>query len=561
MNKRRPGGVFLFVKRSVVIAAMVLVGCSPGLDTAPSTSSTRATAASTTSSTTARVEDLPECRSGPPKPGIDLQYEEIIRFYELRNPEKMFDLIGDGPVFDPSLEPEGSDTYPDLATWLAAASRMTDQWSDRGYGFGEPFRLFLQRRNPTLRDAGIEGLDITFEFWLTQDCELRVATTDIVSSPDPCRYFELYDVAATPLGCLGSFEPRASHAAVWTGDELLVFGGTNGAEGEPLRTGLAYSPDTGNWRELPMSPLAMSWWPATRVLWTGSRVVMAGSVRDEDWGTDDDDWYTEHLLFHNSGMNQWESVSFPEERQHIGAVVWTGEEVLSVGGDQNAPDNTGWAYRPETGQWRQLPDPGIEPVEEFRGVWTGSEALFIGGYAFQAGDSPAAAYDPKTDSWRQLAPPPGGYLDSHELVWTGAEVIVYSGHTGPRHNDHLLLYDPAADSWRESSSMPMLPAERLAGAWTGDRLIIWGGYATYGEHDEDGDHVYGHGALYDPVTDAWELLPEAPISDRCDHSGTWTGSEFIVFGGMPLCGTPGILPLGDAAAYDPATKTWRLIEK
>src|SRR5919106_4449728 len=299
-----------------------------------------------------------------------------------------------------------------------------------------------------------------------------VVITDIVSSPDPCRYFELYDVAATPLGCLGSFEPRASHAAVWTGDELLVFGGTNGAEGEPLRTGLAYSPDTGNWRELPMSPLAMSWWPATRVLWTGSRVVMAGSVRDEDWGTDDDDWYTEHLLFHNSGMNQWESVSFPEERQHIGAVVWTGEEALSVGGDQNAPDNTGWAYRPETGQWRQLPDPGIEPVEEFRGVWTGSEALFIGGYAFQAGDSPAAAYDPKTDSWRQLAPPPGGYLDSHELVWTGAEVIVYSGHTGPRHNDHLLLYDPAADSWRESSSMPMLPPDRTAGAWTGDRLII-----------------------------------------------------------------------------------------
>jgi N-acetylneuraminic acid mutarotase len=551
MNTRRHLGVSLHVKlRLLLMVAMALAACTTVTEPKASTS----TVAVSTTTTTRMTEDLPECRPGPPKRGIDLQYEEIIRLYEIRNPERLAELIGDGPVFDPSLEPEGPDLYPNLAAWLAAASRLTDQWSDRGYGFGEPFQLFLERRNPALREAGIDGLDITFEFWLTQDCELRVATTDIISAPDPCRYFELYDPEAKPEGCLGAFEPRASHAAVWSGQELLIYGGTSGADVvEPLGTGFAYDPAIDSWRDTSPSPVGISWWPDLNAFWTDDRLVVAGVVRDGQT-------YTHHLLTYHRETDIWEIASFPEEREQAGAVVWTGEELLSVGGDHNAPDDTAWSYQPESERWRQLPDPPIEPVEELRGVWAGDEAIFFGGYA-GAQPSPAVAYDPKTDTWRSLEPAPGDWIQFHQLVWTGNEMIVYSGHTGPGHRDRLLLYHPATDSWSESSPMPMLPAERLAGAWTGDRLIIWGGYATYGEHDEDGDAVFGHGAMYDPITDTWELLPEAPISDRCDHSGTWTGEEFVVFGGMPLCGTPGVFPLGDAAAYDPKTDTWRLLEK
>ena len=553
MNKRPLTGVFLGVKAIQGAAvALVLVACTT-ITEPEATTSTSTTVTATTTTTVAA--DLPQCVPGNPKIGIDLQDEAIIEAYRIRNPERLADLIGDGPVFDPSLEPEGPDHYPDLAAWLAAASRMTDQWGHRGYGFSEPFRLFLERRNPTLREAGIDGLDITFQFWVNQDCELRVETTDIISSPDPCRYFELYDREATPAGCLAPFEPRASHAAVWTGTDLLIYGGTNGADiGEPLTTGLAYDPSTNTWRELQPSPVGISWWPNIRALWTGGRLLVAGEVRAGEA-------YTRHLLVYDPAADRWESVAFPDERRHVGAVVWTGDELLSVGGDHNAPDATAWSYHLDSGQWRQLPDPGIEPVEAPTGIWSGMEAIFFGGYVFQAGESPAIAFSPSTNTWRALPPAPGDWYYFNELVWTGREVIVFSGHTGPGHPDHVLIYDPGTDEWRKSSPMPMLPAERLAGAWTGERLIIWGGYATYGEHDEDGDAVFGHGALYDPVTDTWELMPQAPITDRCDHSGTWTGTEFIVFGGMPWCGTPGILPLGDAAAYNPATNTWRLIEK
>lgn len=554
MNKRRLRGVFFGVKTIQAAAvALALVACTTTTEPEATTSTSTSTTVTTTTTTTVAA-DLPECVPGNPKIGIDLQYEEIIRLYELRNPEQLAQLIGDGPVFDPSLEPEGPDQYPDLTAWLAAASRMTDQWGDRGYGFSEPFRLFLERRNPALREAGIDGLDITFEFWLTQDCELRVATTDIISSPDPCRYFQLYDPEALPDGCEGPFQPRAAHAAVWTGEELLIFGGTNGADvGEPLRSGLAFHPASETWREIAPSPVGVSWWPGMKVVWTGDRLIAVTAVSD-------DETWTKQILTYWPEDDTWEVATFPDERTHIGAVVWTGAEVLLVGGDHNAPDDTAWAFEPGIGQWRQLTNPPIDPVEEMRGVWAGDEAIFFGGYAGPQ-PSPAVAYDPETGRWRSLTTAPADWYYFNHLAWTGEVLIVYSGHTGPGHPDRLLIYHRATDSWSESSPMPMLPAERLAGAWTGDRLIIWGGYATYGEHDEDGDAVFGHGAMYDPVTDTWELMAPALISDRCDHSGTWTGTEFIVFGGMPLCGTPGTLPLGDGAAYDPATNSWRLLEK
>lgn len=542
------------MKRNVLLSvAIALAACTTGTEVEPTTTSisTTTSTAVTTSSTT---KPLPECIEGTPEPGIDRRYEDIIRAYETRNPERLAGLIGDGPVWDPSLEPEGDDLYPNLAAWLEAASRMEDQWFERGSGFYEPFQLFLERRNPTLGETGIEGLNITFELWVTQDCELRVGTTDIISRPDPCRYFELYDPEATPEGCLGPFEPRAAHVAVWTGEEVIIYGGTTGVDlGQPLRSGLAYNPATGAWREITPSPLGQAWWPQLKAFWADDRMLVVGKVEK-------DGAHAIRVLAYSPDADTWSvSAPAPEERGNVGAVVWTGEEVVLVGGDNNAPDDTAWAYRPSTDEWRQLPDPGIDPVEGMEGVWTGTEAIFAGGY-IGAEPFPAVAYRPNSESWRQLPAPLGRQLDDHEMVWTGRQVILYSGHSGPSHLETLLIYDPASDAWSESSPMPMAPAKRLAGAWTGDRLIIWGGYATYNGMEDDEDHVFDNGASFDPVTDTWELLPEAPISDRCDHSGTWTGTEFIVFGGRPLCAS-GVVPLGDAAAYNPATNTWRLIEK
>ncbi|MGI5122098.1 hypothetical protein ACQEU5_21555 [Marinactinospora thermotolerans] len=56
-----------------------------------------------------------------------------------------------------------------------------------------------------------------------------------------------------------------------------------------------------------------------------------------------------------------------------------------------------------------------------------------------------------------------------------------------------------------------------------------------------------------PQQAPWELIQEAPIQGREGHSIVWTGEEIIVWGGR--AGSD----LADGAAYDPQTRTWRLI--
>lgn len=67
--------------------------------------------------------------------------------------------------------------------------------------------------------------------------------------------------------------------------------------------------------------------------------------------------------------------------------------------------------------------------------------------------------------------------------------------------------------------------------------------------------------MYDPSVDSWSLLPDAPLVDRCDHTGTWTGQEFVIFGGMLTCGTPQLLADGNAAAYNLERDEWMLLDQ
>lgn len=381
----------------------------------------------------------------------------------------MVSLVGEGPVLDPSLEPDGTGRYPSIAAWLDAAETVGDHWSTAGYGFSEPFELFLERQNPSLEAAGIEDLSITMRFWVNQDCELRVeAAESVVSAPDPCLYDDLYRPEETGIGCDAPFDPRAGHVAVWSGNEVLIYGGASGTTSSPPYTsGLGCDPQTRTWRDLEPSPQIVEWWPTLQAIWTGEQMIVAGRTVDaEDPAM--------VLLSYSPTADTWSvSSPVPEGRQAIGGVVWTGTEVILAGGDLHYPSNSAWAFNPATETWRRLPDPGFEPVEGIEGVWTGTEAVFVGGYV-HPGSSAAAAYNPESDTWRTLAPVGVHWIREHHLTWTGEQVIVYSGHTGSGHLQRLLLYDPGTDEWSESSTMPIAAPERLGGAWTGDRLIIWG---------------------------------------------------------------------------------------
>lgn len=96
--------------------------------------------------------------------------------------------------------------------------------------------------------------------------------------------------------------------------------------------------------------------------------------------------------------------------------------------------------------------------------------------------------------------------------------------------------------------------------WTGSEMIVWGGSVT----GESSSILFDDGASFDPATDEWRLLPRSPLTPTVDHVAYWSGSEMVVVGGYvggDSSGgrtSPGV-PSRAAAAYDPSTDLWRAL--
>jgi hypothetical protein len=93
------------------------------------------------------------------------------------------------------------------------------------------------------------------------------------------RYDPALD-AWTPMSAYGAPSPRASGAAAWTGCRFLVWGGASADDGTALGDGAEYDPTTDSWTPLPgagaPSPRSLS-----TSVWTGSELVVWGGLTGE----------------------------------------------------------------------------------------------------------------------------------------------------------------------------------------------------------------------------------------------------------------------------------------
>ena len=198
--------------------------------------------------------------------------------------------------------------------------------------------------------------------------------------------------------------------------------------------------------------------------------------------------------------------------------------------------------------WAALPPAPIEVDADLTGTWTGRELLVTGVRAgpdgtFIGSTEVAAAYDPVANAWQRLPAPPS--LDGpcrRSASWTGTELLVL-GCLGKG-----AAFDPRANRWR---SLPDVSTGDGITVWTGRELIGWGGGCC-------GDASSG-GSAYDPATNRWRTLARSPLAPDQDPVGAWTGHELVlvVHGIDPADGKPYPLTFARAAAYDPATDTWR----
>lgn len=159
-----------------------------------------------------------------------------------------------------------------------------------------------------------------------------------------------------------------------------------------------------------------------------------------------------------------------------------------------------------------------------------------------------AAYDPVSDEWRTIAESPLEPRGWHRAVWTGEEMIVWGGGGGncaeePRSDG--ARYDPSSDRWRRIADAPLSGREEHSAVWTGEEMMVWGGSTNGRSVTFDG------GAVYRPDSDSWAPLPAAPIDSRALHGAVWTGKEMVVWGGCCNVTPEFTDAFRDGAVYSP----------
>jgi N-acetylneuraminic acid mutarotase len=348
-----------------------------------------------------------------------------------------------------------------------------------------------------------------------------------------------------PTSTTNAPDRRAGHTAVWTGSEMIVWGGED-VHALPLNNGGKYNPTTDSWTATSIVSAPDARGDHTAV-WTGTEMIV--------WGGLFFDGSNYHYLNtggrYNPTTDSWtatSNVSAPNARDGHTA-VWTGSEMIVWGGYEgnNSILNTGGRYNPSTDSWTATSTTGVpDPRDVHTAVWTGSEMIVWGGFGFNGSYlNTGGKYNPGTDSWAATSTvdAPAG-RSSHTAVWTGTEMIVWGGaisiifdtNTGGR-------YNPSTDSWTAASN-GYQPRQSHTAIWTDSEMIVWGGIGIVGEY-------FNSGIRYNPGTDSWTATSgtNAPAA-RYGHAAVWTGAEMIVWGGR---GAPTPTPTPTATATPTAT--------
>jgi hypothetical protein len=335
----------------------------------------------------------------------------------------------------------------------------------------------------------------------------------------------------------GPLSARSGQVEVWTGHELLVWGGfTPGIGGRrALGDSAAYDPATQTWHMLPPAPLTPR--EDAAAAWTGSEmVVLGGSNGTRVFGD---------AAAYDPATNAWRRIASPPLGPLTGATaVWTGRQLVVVGGHLSsrgflASQSHGVvAYDPATNTWTTLPDVPVEAgwsVQSVTPAWTGTQLLVWMSWQRMRGSGlfqKDAGYglDAGTKTWREL-PQPIVETNSAATAWTGSSVLVMGGEYCPSSCPPPVgagaSYDPATQKWRAISSFSVLQAQWPA-VWTGRAFIDTNAGAVSRAGSSGGDNRL---SAYNPTSGTWVRLPAAPGPIAGNDSGAvWTGRQLLVWG-------------------------------
>ena len=255
---------------------------------------------------------------------------------------------------------------------------------------------------------------------------------------------------------------RRYHTAVWTGTELIVWGGSSQFGLERHADGAAYNPTTDQWRVIASSPLDGVW--GHTAVWTGSEMVIWG-------GTSGPDLRSGLGAAYNPATDTWRftrAAKISARSDHSAA--WTGSEMVIWGGVTDKWVNDGAAYNPTTNRWRELAEGPLDDVQDALVTWTGTDVLVAGGTSDAGPSTDAALWNPQTNRWKRLPPTPAPSLSAANATWVGEVLIAVTG-------DATIIFDTRTLLW---SSAPPPGTEAIGGyspQGVNDKLLLFGGYS------------------------------------------------------------------------------------
>ena len=314
------------------------------------------------------------------------------------------------------------------------------------------------------------------------------------------------ELPASPLS------PRSGTQAVWTGTEVLLWGGEDrdpaaddcaaGGQcaapepGPESREAAAYEPATGDWRRLAGTPPTRG-----RALWARGRVVDQSSSYDPVTGVSAPHPPSDVLVYADPQVIGTDLVvaGWDYGRGELGGVG----QVVAAALDLRDP----------RAQWRQvdwpLPPPGAEGLQT---ATDGTDLLVLSWASNPAicggtGDCPRLLrFSPATGTWTDLG------LSEDQLQLTSGEGRIYAL-ASRRGSTEVVEVDPA-----DGSSTPLGsagPSDVLVVSDTGRLAVV------------DGD---GGAVRIRTEAGQWQELPGVP-GDPEFPAVVWAGDDLVVWGG------------------------------
>lgn len=177
------------------------------------------------------------------------------------------------------------------------------------------------------------------------------------------------------------------------------------------------------------------------------------------------------------------------------------------------------------------------------------------------GMRPVDVYDPKKDTWTSKSQTP---LEMHhfQAVSYAGEVYVLGAFTGGYPHEtpipNIYIYNPDKDEWRKGPEIPEARRRGAAGAFVHNNKI----YLVNGIQD---GHWDGHVAWfdeYDPKTQTWRQLPDAPRPRDHVSVAVLDGKLYVAGGRLSTARINQVLnrTIPEVDVYDFKTNKWTTLD-